>query len=121
MQLYAPPYVLHAPRSSSSSNGGGGGGGGSNIFQRLRLPSLLNQSKDLLWDVTSRTNKELLAAELRSTLSYCVDVRLCVSVTIIVTVKKKGKGKALPVQASYRPRGFLKVKAPRFRYGTCRW
>jgi len=97
MQLYAPPYVLHAPRSSSSSGcggdfDGGSGGDGSSIFQRLRLPSLLlYQSKDLLWDVTSRTNKELLAAELRSTLSYCADVRLCVSVTIIVTVKKKKK------------------------------
>jgi len=51
----------------------------------------LNQSKDLLWDAMSRTNKELLAAELRSILSYCADVSLCVSVTIIVTVKKKTK------------------------------
>jgi hypothetical protein len=64
----------------------------------------------------------LLAVDLRCILSYCADVRLCVSVTVIGAVKRKqGKVKALPVQAYYRPGGFLKFKVPRFRYGTWRW
>ena len=77
----------------------------------MQLPSLfLNQSKDLLWDVMLLTNKELLAAEHRSILSCCADVRLCVSFTVIITGGGGGgKGKVLPVQA------------PRFRFGTQRW